>query len=1055
MSDSTLNSNSPAIPSPTKPELLRALEFHLGSSFSVDPITPPPNPLIIVISGASGVGKDAVINKLREARESLHFVVTATSRPMRPGEIDGRDYFFVSKDEFLSMVEKDELLEHALVYGDYKGIPKKQIQDFMAKGCDIVLRVDVQGAQTLRKILGNSAVFVFLVAESELAMVERLVDRRTESHEELLVRVTTAREEIRHVKDFDYVVVNAKGKLEDSVKRVESIIDAEKSKVSELHKLEEARGSNDTVFDLRSSIEKGDSGETADAASVSSATAFRRKSTVPAPEKKLTLFALKLAILEKTATGIGTLGFIWATVVLLGGFAITLDGSDFWFITIILLIEGARIFSRSHELEWQHQATWTVAGVGLSSFRALRSSSASLLRNLKQISASIFMPILGNRSREATTSRDCVARESTFDETWNNNSDVPLLPYARWFFISSTVSRFLYWLQLMSATACVALSLYKLVKHDYGDVHKGDTDKRNRQSALNIFYSLALAEAMLFLMEKAYWEWQVSVCNLLENVTRECEFGVTGLVSIKRFFYDSYSKCVNGSIFDGLKMDIVSFGMELLGSNSSDEQLIGARILRQFSVNERYSEDTLEKIGINFPVVERLVEMLNWKDLQEEEIRRSAAEILSKLAGKKQNSLRVAGISGAMESISSLLESTRSSGEAPDEIGEKKVFHDHNLHYDFYRFNNLGLLLLKKLAKDHDNCGKLGNTRGLLPKIIDFTHVDQAVLRDDNADVARSQVLTLKRSLQLVKMLASTTGNTGKCLRREISEIVFTVSNVRDVLRHGERYPKLQKLGIGILTNLALEAEARERIGGTGGVLKELFNIFLKQDTDRDDHGGEGGVRIAAGEAIAMLVLESKSNCLHVLRLGVTGRLVEALEVPSIRVNAARVLRNLCLFSGDECFHDLKFVKAAAPTVLKSITSEDNKLQEVMVGLAAQVFRFMSAEDSSYVFMDSGVKRKELANSLVSILRKHDKPAIKVPRIRRFAIELAVWMMEDDVENNVAVFRELGLEKELEKVLETTAELENFDVFSGTVGVSRHSRTVHSLAELALKILES
>ncbi|KAL1188567.1 hypothetical protein V5N11_036318 [Cardamine amara subsp. amara] len=816
--------------------------------------------------------------------------------------------------------------------------------------------------------------------------------------------------------------------------------------VSELEKVEEARGSNDTVFDLKSSIEKGDSGETADAASTSSATAFRRKSTVPAPEKKLTLFALQLAILEKTATGIGTLGFIWATVVLLGGFAITLDGSDFWFITIILLIEGARIFSRSHELEWQHQATWTVAGVGISSFRAIRSSSASLLKNLKQISESIFKP----RSRE-TTSRDCVVREETLD-TWKS-SEVPLLPYARWFFISSTVSRLLYWLQLLSATACVVLSSYKLIRHNYGDVHKGDTDKRNRQSALNIFYSLAFAEALLFLAEKAYWEWQVSVCNLLENVTRECEFGVTGLISIKRFFYDSYSKCVNGSIFDGLKMDIVSFGMDLLGSNSYDEQLIGARILRQFAVTERYSEDTLEKIGINFPVIERLVEMLNWKDLQEEEIRRSAAEILSKLAGKKQNSLRVAGIPGAMESISSLLENTRSLGEAPDEIGEKKVFHDHNLHYDFWRFNNLGLLILKKLARDHDNCGKLGNTRGLLPKIIDFTHADEILLRDENADVARSRVLTLKRSLQLVKMLASTTGNTGKCLRREISEIVFTVSNVRDVLRHGARYPKLQKLGIGILTNLALEAEARERIGGTGGVLNELFNIFFKWETHGDD-SNEGCVRIAAGEAIAMLVLESKSNCLHVLRLGVIRRLVKALEVPSIRVNAARVLRNLCLYSGDECFHDLKFVKAAAPTVLKSISSEDNKLQEVMVGLAAQVFRFMSSKESSYVFMDSGIKRWQLASSLVSILKKHDKPAIKVPRIRRFVIELAIWMMEDDVENNVEVFRELGLEKELEKVLETTAELENFDVFSGTVGLSRHSSTVHSLAELALKILE-
>ncbi|KAH0927792.1 hypothetical protein HID58_020048 [Brassica napus] len=765
--------------------------------------------------------------------------------------------------------------------------------------------------------------------------------------------------------------------------------------VLDLQKLEEARGSSDTVLDFRNSVEKGDSGETADATPASSAIAFHRSSSPP--EQKLTLFALRLAIIEKVATCLGTLGFIWATVVLLGGFAITLEKSDFWFITVILLIEGTRIFSRSHELEWQHQATWTVAGVGISSFRALQASSVSLLRKLKRI------------------------------------------------------SRLLYWLQLLSATACVALSSYKLVRHNYGDVHDGELDKRNRKAALSIFYSLALAEALLFLAEKAYWEWQVSVCNLLENVTKDCGFGVTGLVSIKRFFYDAYSKSVNGSIFDGVKMDMVSFAMELLGSSCPDEQLIGARILRQFAVNERFAEDTLEKIGINLPVIERLVEMLNWKDMQEEEIRRSAAEILSKLAGKKQNSLRVAGISGAMESISSLLQKTRSLGEAPDEIGERKIFHDHHLQYDYCRFNNLGLLILKKLSRDHDNCGKIGNTRGLLPKIIDFMHTDATLLKDENAEMVLSRVLTVKRSLQLVKMLVSMSGNTGRCLRKEISEIVFTVSNLRDVLRHGVRYPKLQKLGTEILSFLALETEARERIGVTGGVLKELFNIFLKSKAHGDVN--ESRVRIAAGEAIAMLALESRSNCVHILKLGVLVRLVDALEVPLVRVNAARVLRNLCMYSGHECFIDLMFIKAAAPTVLKSITSGDNKLQEVMLGLATQVFKFMSSEEAHVALTDSGIKKQELANSLVAILKKHDKPAIKVPRIRRFVIELAIWMMEDDVEN-VVMFRDLGMERELEKVLETTAELENFDVFSGTVGVSRHSRTVHWLAELALTFLK-
>ncbi|KAL0367618.1 UNVERIFIED_CONTAM: Guanylate kinase, chloroplastic/mitochondrial [Sesamum radiatum] len=175
-------------------EVLRALEASLGCTFSSQSIVPNPNPLIIVISGPSGVGKDAVIKRLREVRENLHFVVTATSRAKRPGEVDGKDYFFVSKEEFLRMIEKNELLEYALVYGDYKGIPKQQ---------------------------------------SEEALVKRLIGRKTETVEALLMRVASAREELRHLKEFDYVVVNKEGDLEGSVKLLASIIDAEKAKVQQ------------------------------------------------------------------------------------------------------------------------------------------------------------------------------------------------------------------------------------------------------------------------------------------------------------------------------------------------------------------------------------------------------------------------------------------------------------------------------------------------------------------------------------------------------------------------------------------------------------------------------------------------------------------------------------------------------------------------------------------------------------------------------------------------------------------------------------------------------
>ncbi|KAG5560049.1 hypothetical protein RHGRI_003363 [Rhododendron griersonianum] len=805
------------------------------------------------------------------------------------------------------------------------------------------------------------------------------------------------------------------------------------------------------VFEPHSSIEPQSSIDTKNSSNSNPDSSLGP--TVHAPEKKLTLFALRLAVLEKAATGLGTLGFIWATVVLLGGFAITLDKTDFWFITIILVIEGTRIFSRSHELEWQqNQATWSIAGIGINSFRAIRSSSHFIIKIVKGI---CFRPIEMvqnqnqhssreiNKSMHEEKSRPKWDQKKMPTRTWET-SDVPILPFSQWV-LSKNVSKVLYWLQLASATACAILSLMKLVKRNFGEVEEGDTDKRNRKAALIIFYSLALAEALLFLMEKAYWEWKVIYCKLLDEVNKECELGPSGMVSTRKFFYDAYSRCVYGTIFDGLKMDMVSFAMDLLVSNSPDEQLIGIRVLHKFATNERFSNHTLQKIGTTFLVMERLVEMLNWKDLEEEEIRLSAAEILSQLAGKKQNALRVSGITGAMESISSLLQNHGKPHGVADEIPEKIIIHD-NESYSFWTFNHMGLLILKKLARDHDNCGKIGNTRGLLPKIIDFTHAGERLLKDQNVTV--SQIKTVKRSLQVLKMLASMTGTTGKQLRNEISEVVFTISNIRDILKYGDKQTELQKLGIEILTSLAMEADARERIGGTGGVLKELFNIFFKLGMPENPND----VRIAAGEALAMLAFESKSNCRRILKLKAIEKLVEALELLFLRINAARILSNLCIYIGEDCFIQLRGVINAAPIVLRPIMSEENKLQEVMVGLAAHVFKFMGSEESSIMFKRAGIQEAELARALVQILRKYPIPAIKTPRIRRFVIELAIWMMRHK-ERNVQIFKELGMRKDMESVIETTSELESFNVFSGAIGMSRHSTTIHSLVETAMNLL--
>nr|XP_025670530.1 lysM domain receptor-like kinase 3 [Arachis hypogaea] len=157
---------------------------------------------------------------------------------------------------------------------------------------------------------------------------------------------------------------------------------------------------------------------------------------------------------------------------------------------------------------------------------------------------------------------------------------------------------------------------------------------------------------------------------------------------------------------------------------------------------------------------------------------------------------------------------------------------------------------------------------------------------------------------------------------------------------------------------------------------------------------------------------------------------------------------------GSECFNQLKVFTAAAPIILLAIKSEENKLQEVMVGLAANVFTFMSSQESSYVFQEAKITEVELASILVHILKKHKYPATKVLRIRRFAIKFEIWMMKDKVKN-IYTFKHMGMEKVLEGVLETTSELESFNVFSSTVGFNRHNLTIHSLVETAFKLLEN
>lgn len=167
-----------------------------------------PQPLILVISGLSGSGKDAVINRLTEISDvKFHFVVTCNTRKRREKEIDGKDYHFITREKFLSMIDNGEMIEHSVVYDDLKGVPRFEIEDAFKAGEDIILRLDSQGMQKIKAIYPQT-ISIFILPPDAEAWLSRLRARNTETEESLNIRIKTAEKELAGVSLFDYIVIN-------------------------------------------------------------------------------------------------------------------------------------------------------------------------------------------------------------------------------------------------------------------------------------------------------------------------------------------------------------------------------------------------------------------------------------------------------------------------------------------------------------------------------------------------------------------------------------------------------------------------------------------------------------------------------------------------------------------------------------------------------------------------------------------------------------------------------------------------------------------------------
>jgi len=192
---------------------------------------PPSTPLLIVLSGPSGVGKDAVLARIQVSGYALKYITTVTTRRQRVKERDKVDYHFVSMEQFQKMIARNELLEWAEVYGNLYGVPKQPVKQALDRGQDTIVKVDIQGATTIKKLLPQ-AVFIFLMPPSMEKLISRLKQRHTESPFNLDLRIKTAEQEIKQLPLFDYVVTNRQDEIDLAVLDITSIITAEKCRVT-------------------------------------------------------------------------------------------------------------------------------------------------------------------------------------------------------------------------------------------------------------------------------------------------------------------------------------------------------------------------------------------------------------------------------------------------------------------------------------------------------------------------------------------------------------------------------------------------------------------------------------------------------------------------------------------------------------------------------------------------------------------------------------------------------------------------------------------------------
>ncbi|CAO2202561.1 unnamed protein product [Urochloa humidicola] len=660
-------------------------------------------------------------------------------------------------------------------------------------------------------------------------------------------------------------------------------------------------------------------------------------------------------------------------------------------------------------------------------------------------------------------------------------------------------------LQIPAAAIQILLSSLRFnrLHSDYSQPSPQDcsTANPNLVPAIRVFYVLALCEGSLYIL--------ASILGLFSffprrSLVRHLKLGgKRGAQAIDLYYQRAYATCMDTGPFAAKKtLSLAGFATDteylMMGSSSDDEmqQKQLAAVLVLGSLLQGKGTDSIEELksrifGPGTRALSTLVGMLGWEDARHRDIRLNAARVIAKLA----DSLTIAEIPGTLKLVSSLLDADNQPVGRQDSLPEAASIvnaqRDREISVQTMPAGNnnggcwvrqrwqemknkwsvleeqpsthqdllpiLGMEILERLAHDSDNCAEIAKATYLISKIvrlISYTTADSESSKDKE-----QQHAVISSSLNFVRRLAITGESIGTELRQELCKNSFLLNNLECVLEDSRRNPELMKLVFEILAKLAFDKDARKEIGSSMVTISKLTHAFIGKNGPTNACYDQS-LRMAAGEALANLTIESSANCLAILEepgYELIKDLKNMLCTYEYRFVAASLLQNVCAHSTDKLRRHQDAgdqLSSAIPMLMENIMSEGGKQLEPLIGLVSEI---------SDVIPEPFVRELQLLQAngsflvqkLVGALNSNRKPNPEYPRLRRVVVEMVITIV-NLCPRYATLFREGGMLEALNKVERTPSKVEQYRVFYGNVGVVLESGApLAALAATAKGLLHS